>query len=389
MVARFVPALVFAGITLSDPNATSAGSQEPAPTPSRSIPLAQVHTTSPQKELKHLDLDIVDKTARRPQFKQYYGMYLDNVYRRFAKVKDGASDVELKKADDLDSAILGPPSHYVNGKQENVQPKATWLVARLGIGSVDSPTFVIESVTVDGDAVRLSYRKRKTEGDLAIPYLYWIPLGPLPNDKARAELYDLDEKAVTIAAGHIPGADPADPKWSIDLSTVFSTFPEKPLKGIPRFLPPAPNAEAPRVVYQQIINELEQLRYPGTFLTLSRGDNLESAVFATREVRITGRSPEEAFSVDAKSPSKNYWLAARLPDSTGNDWHPRAVTIRDRTIRFSYEYVPQRGAMGQIVRRNLYWVPLGTLEPGAYELETYDAADRVILAKRRVRVPEL
>jgi hypothetical protein len=82
----------------------------------------------------------------------------------------------------------------------NVVSGNNWLVAYLGCGHSRPPNWVVDRATVDGNTVRLTYRKPQAKwetGDV-VRYYYWVPIGVLDDGAYNLELYDADLKIVTL-----------------------------------------------------------------------------------------------------------------------------------------------------------------------------------------------
>jgi len=163
----------------------------------RTIPLSEIITTGPQKDLQNIDSVLGQAEA------------YDGFMMRFRNVDDGSSNVFLVDAIKLRGALaassnvlFGSRSADTPAPKERPNPErgSHWLIAYLGTGPSEPTWWTVESVIVDKAKVILSYRKTKPRpatDDVRV-YFYWIPLGKLDRGDYQVELVDADKGAVTL-----------------------------------------------------------------------------------------------------------------------------------------------------------------------------------------------
>jgi hypothetical protein len=119
---------------------------------------------------------------------------------------------------------------------------------------------------------------------------------------------------------------------------------------------------------------------------LVQAADLAGSVEATHRVFLKGQSADKVVQAEAKSTSqRKYWLAVYLGQGTASY---RAVVSCTRTanqIRLSYK--EDQSATEAIAVEQFLWAPLGTLEPGPYVIELFDAGRGELDLSRRVSVP--
>jgi hypothetical protein len=163
----------------------------------RTIPLSEIITTGPQKELQSID-NVVG------QAEAYNGFMM-----RFRNVGDGGSNVFLVDANKLRDA-LDASSNVLFGSRSadtpapvdkrNPEQGSHWLIAYLGSAPSNPTWWTVESVSVEKGKVVLNYRKTKPRPATrdVRRYFYWIPLSKLDPGTYELKLIDADNKAVTL-----------------------------------------------------------------------------------------------------------------------------------------------------------------------------------------------
>lgn len=114
------------------------------------------------------------------------------------------------------------------------------------------------------------------------------------------------------------------------------------------------------------------------------------AVRASTNVFFGAHSANTPAPVGA--PRKNpggFWLVAYLGSAHSDPlpWVIDNATVKDKKIRLAYHNSKSITASRDIVPY-YYWIPLGKLESGVYELELYDADQEAVTLMRRVTVKD-
>jgi hypothetical protein len=171
---------------------------------STSVPLTKVLTTSRQQGMRHVKEEFATKGADAVENAK--------TIKRLAVILNssgGASNVFLVNAENIADAIQAGSNVMVSSHSARTPASLNgshagkgsyWLVANLGVGAGSPDRWVVDGITVSGNTVRFSYREPKAgirTLDM-LSYYYWAPLGKLEPGTYQVELYDADEKAVTL-----------------------------------------------------------------------------------------------------------------------------------------------------------------------------------------------
>ena len=175
-----------------------------------------------------------------------------------------------------------------------------------------------------------------------------------------------------------PLANGDEPKpREIPLETVYSTSGQKQLRAI---------WKEHDALTQQALKTLDDPHNRGLDnLALVRGRTISEAVWAC-ERAFRGNAGASAAWHPEGAPSEEIWLVVYLgtAGSNGPAYHVKSVTIMKNTIRFSYEWTDQ--AVTDDEHPYYYWIPLGKLPTGVYQLEQFNVKDDVVKLSRRVKV---
>jgi len=111
-----------------------------------------------------------------------------------------------------------------------------------------------------------------------------------------------------------------------------------------------------------------------------------SAIEKSSNVFAGDRSADIPVSVNQRNPARgSHWLVVFL-GIAGSDpirWYVDSVSVHHRQVRFNYHRNPMEDSSSDL-HYYLYWVPLGTLEQGIYQLELCDVGVQAITVTRRV-----
>jgi hypothetical protein len=121
---------------------------------------------------------------------------------------------------------------------------------------------------------------------------------------------------------------------------------------------------------------------------LADAPDIDGAVGAAAGSIIGGRSADRPIPLNQSNrPTGNYWLVAYLGvgSSSGPAFIVDKATVQGAKIRLSYHNPKLTTATADIVPY-LYWVPLGKLADGTYDLELYDSGRDLLTLMRRVVV---
>jgi hypothetical protein len=178
---------------------------------------------------------------------------------------------------------------------------------------------------------------------------------------------------------------------SIPLSAIASTSSQKELLRV--YQPPLGHfddvtAKTIGSLLDQIYLKTSEVGTSNVFLVYA--SDLTAAIAATSHAFIGGSAAEWVSDLyHFKRSAGECWLVAYL-GVAGSDpahWLVDAVSVEPPTIRFSYHRV-KPGAMTADIHQYFYWVPLGNLSPGIYQLELSDSGADTTTLSRRVLVGE-
>jgi hypothetical protein len=142
--------------------------------------------------------------------------------------------------------------------------------------------------------------------------------------------------------------------------------------------------------YSYDLKMIEKVGMGASNVFIVRGEEIKDAVSATRLVFDRGVGAEEPRKYDAEDQeivSKRYWLVIYL-GTFGSEppvWQFKSMSISDRTIEFAYSKIKPR-IHTHDVWRYFYWIQLGQLRAGTYELRLVDSDKKRLSLIRYVDV---
>ena len=125
-----------------------------------------------------------------------------------------------------------------------------------------------------------------------------------------------------------------------------------------------------------------------TSIFLVDAPNDVSAVALSGDVFAGYRSANVPVTLNKPNPPRgNHWLVVFLgiAGSGPTRWFVDSVTVDEGEIRFNYHRNPI-GSSTADIHYYYYWVPLGKLDDGVYNLELYDSELRAVILMRRVEI---
>jgi hypothetical protein len=351
------------------------------------VPLTELHTTSEQKPLRLVNLDQLGHPA--PDLLQ-------------ASVRVGVSNAFLVDGKEFKDAVRATSFVYTHGVHVASPPNwngskqtgTIWFAAHLGSGGGDEPAWLVTSITFDPErrVVRLSYAPKERSDRNVRPYWYWYRLGQLDPGVYRLELFDSVRETLTfVRSVHVS---------SISDSPQNAAEPKIARDRVPRGGKRLPDTEvwtARRMRHAGESREIDsQLRELSRVMPLHGASNVFLARASTIQdaVRATLRAWDKAHDVDqpvaatSDAKSDQFWLVVHLGvrHSSPPAWRARHVDIVDSQVRFVADPI-HTDEITKDLHPYLYWVPLGPLKPGRYELEVMDGSFEQPTLIRHVEVP--
>lgn len=189
---------IFAGIVLL------CGQSSPCLAEPTTPALSDMLTTSGQQGMQQVGE--VFRRAGNEKENEVTNGYLQQVYEAS---RQGASNVFLVDATNLHDAVRASASIFAGARSASTPAPVNtgrairgshWIVIYLGTSHSDPLRWTVDSAVVIGKKIRLTYREPQSFIGTADshPYYYWIPLGKLDPETYEVELFDADEKAVTL-----------------------------------------------------------------------------------------------------------------------------------------------------------------------------------------------
>jgi hypothetical protein len=165
------------------------------------IPLSEVASNREQKGLKYIGSGV--KLVDGKIVEEDYATALASL----GKFRGGASNIFLVDANNI-AELLRATSFALSDFHPAYEPVQSshivtgnnWLAVYLGCAASESPRWEVQSVSVDKNTIRFTYRqpKRLYSSRDVVFYYYWVPIGALKDGAYNLELYDSGLKSVTL-----------------------------------------------------------------------------------------------------------------------------------------------------------------------------------------------
>ena len=172
---------------------------------------------------------------------------------------------------------------------------------------------------------------------------------------------------------------------SIPLSSIISTSPQQELLSTHGILAQE-DVDTDARVASRFLRQVLQGHKAGTSnLFLIQAAIPRYAMTATSKVLLNGHDVSQVVVGDATaSVDAKHWLVAYLGQGSNDfvSWSIESAKINEHEIVLSVASNSASTAVG--TRPYYYWVPLGTLEPGHYQLKLVDATTNETTLMRRV-----
>ncbi|MCC7473970.1 MAG: hypothetical protein IT425_01125 [Pirellulales bacterium] len=184
-----------------------------------------------------------------------------------------------------------------------------------------------------------------------------------------------------LAVWAVANAAESQAEKRIPLSSIFTTSPQADVEA---FEVAFPNEDERRKLFQQI----SAFSSGASNVFLVDATNKLDAFKATLSVLEGSHSADTPAPVNAGEPERgSHWLVVYLGVGPSEPvWSVvEAVNVRRKTMRVNYHH-PKANIVTRDVWRYYYWIPLGTLDPGNYQLELYNTKEKAVVLSRRVTV---
>jgi hypothetical protein len=187
--------LLLSALGVSEAAGARPGAQEGPKAVAKQIPLGTVHSTSHQAGLKRVDQGVGDEA---------FPNQMRELYQR--SIGMGASNVFLARGAGVAAAVKATWEVFTHSIPADTPvspdrpPKSdeVWLVAYLGVEGSDGPAYRVQGVEVSGTDIRLTYKHPGSGANDLHPYFYWAPVGKLAPGTYKLQLFDADQKQVTL-----------------------------------------------------------------------------------------------------------------------------------------------------------------------------------------------
>ena len=181
----------------------------------------------------------------------------------------------------------------------------------------------------------------------------------------------------------IPSAVVAGEPRTIPFNEVFAIIPQEGMNAAKSSrnadgLPTAPHGES----LQRL---LRRFKNAGSNLFIVQGETDVEAMGAS-ERAFNGLSADRPIAQLNYDPKGTHWMVAYLGIGSSTPVYKiESITQESNRIRITY-CKPNPLSATADVRRYLYWIKLGELKAGEYELELFDSDSDKVMLMRRVEV---
>jgi hypothetical protein len=195
--------------------------------------------------------------------------------------------------------------------------------------------------------------------------------------------------AIAISAiGNAMAAEPHDEKKNekrtIGLPDIVTTSPQKGLQHVRDAWAKTNNKQSADAFLQQ----MQKVSIGGSNVYLVDATNLQDALSASLSTLIAPRSADTPAPVNTTNPNRgSLWLFAYLGSGPSNPtwWIIEKVELEKGKVILRYRPSKPSPATAD-VHPYYYWIPIGRLEPGSYELQLVNQDENSIRLMRRVDV---
>lgn len=193
---------------------------------------------------------------------------------------------------------------------------------------------------------------------------------------------------VATFCAFIASADESDSQISRDvpLSSIVTTSTQKDLKHISKAIPFKNQVSASTNGHLQQMSQAPKSGASNIMLVDAK--DIHEAVSASARVVIAGHAADAVVPINLpKQKHKGHWLVAFLGSGSSSParWLVDSTTVQKNRIRLKYRKAPPSPAT-EDVHPYYFWIPLGSLEDGVYELELFDGEQNAVTLMRRVTV---
>jgi hypothetical protein len=168
---------------------------------------------------------------------------------------------------------------------------------------------------------------------------------------------------------------------TIPLSEVVTTGSQKGLQNIDEVIG---EAEA----YNEFMMRFRNVKDGSSNLLLVDAKELGHALNASSNVLFGSHPADKPAAEDKPKPKRgSHWLVAYLGSGPSNptQWVVDSVSVEKGRIILNYHKAKTMSATKDM-RRYFFWIPLGKLAPGNYELQLVDSENGAVTLMRRVEV---
>jgi hypothetical protein len=196
---------------------------------------------------------------------------------------------------------------------------------------------------------------------------------------------------VLLGIAHAMGAESRDDKANeprtITLSAIVTTSPQKGLQNVRDVLQQKGNSQEPEAA-DGYLRQLLSGSNGSSNVFLVDATTIHDALAASFNILVGSRSADTPATVNTAKPFRgSHWLVAYLGagPSTPTWWTIESVELEKNKVILSYRPSKPSPATAD-VRPYYYWIPLGTLDPGTYELQLVNLDQKLVRLVRRVDV---
>jgi len=175
---------------------------------------------------------------------------------------------------------------------------------------------------------------------------------------------------------------------SIPLSSIVTTSPQKGMLHTKDVFPQKDPNRAIVSTNGYLRQILHDSKGGASNAFLVDATDMRSAIAASSSVFIGGRSAGTSVPINKPDPPRgNHWLVAYLGigPSTPTWWEIEEAKVDGKRVLLIYRSAPPSPATAD-AHPYCYWVPLGKISPGTYEVHLFDADQKTTTLMRCVEV---
>lgn len=189
---------------------------------------------------------------------------------------------------------------------------------------------------------------------------------------------------ITPSAAEPSAEKNQDAVRKVPLSEIVATSSQTGLQSVRDVLKQKGNAQTAEDYLRQFISASNG----SSNVFLVEATNIYDALDASSSILLGSRSADTPAPVTSSQPTRgSYWLVVYIGvgPSTPTWWTVESVTVKKGEVVLTYRTSKPQPATADL-HPYYYWIPIGKLPPGSYEVKLFDAERTGVALMRRVEV---